>query len=221
MNMDWVSGQREMKRYRGMGVRPTNFKADWVAEDGSFQRAASGLEICVPTMMHSGTHLLRFEILKKQYKMEPDAEHFFDGDTDNRAYVFHLNEDQMPMVYLSMMEQLPVFTSLRHPYRIWQSYKKRAERDRLNYRHEKFCLQWNRLIDIVSKNDPFYVHVDAPEIRNDQVEKMADFLNLPLKTDWPVNAKSGSACGMHEIEVYSDPMIPQKFIDFYYETMKC
>jgi hypothetical protein len=177
------------------------------------------LEICAPTMMHSGTHILRFCILKGFYKMEPNGPHLFNGQTENKMHVFHLNHDQFPAEYISMMQSIPVFTSLRHPYRIWQSYVKRSERDRINYRHEKFILQWRRLIDLVAPNNPHYVHVDAPEIRDKQVEEMGESLGLELGYDWTVDAKSGSVAGTHQIDVRDDKRVPQEFIDFYYETM--
>jgi len=181
-----------------------------------FERTAE-VEIAVPSMMHSGTHLLRFDILKAFYKMEPEGEHFFNGSSGRIMHTFHLNHDQFPPKLIDTMDQLPVFTCLRHPSRMWESYKKRSVKDRMNYRRDKYELQWKRMIDIVSKKDPLYVHVDVPEIRDEQVRKMGEALDLPLSCDWKVNPRSGSVHGTHNYDTYEDG-IPQEFIDFYNET---
>jgi hypothetical protein len=213
---EWWQGTK--KRF-GEGVRKTEIEADYVNEDGSFKRTAKGIEICVPTMMQSGTHLLRFEILRRFHKGNPTALHYFDGETDNRSFVFHLHEPEYQYIYQSMMEQLPVFTSLRHPYRMWQSYLRRQTKDRMNHTIDLFNLQWNRQINVTAKYNPMYVHVDNEEIRDKQVDEMGKFLNLPLKTNWPVNNHSGSVHGMHKVKIQQDKRISKEFIDFYYETM--
>ena len=176
-------------------------------------------DICVPTMMHSGTHILRFCIMKGYHRGSPQKEYFFNGESGRKMNVFHLNPEPFPQEYEEMMAELPVFTSMRHPYRMWESYKKRSEKDRRNYRHDVFLRQWDRLIKIVSKYDPLYVHVDAPEVRDLQVQRMAEKTGLPLKYDWGVNTWSGSVHGNHAIDVREDKKVPQEFIDFYYETM--
>ena len=75
------------------------------------------------------------------------------------------------------------------------------------------------MIKIVGKYDPMYVHVDAPEVRDKQVQKMAEKTGLPLKYTWEVNPWSGSVHNNHSIDVREDKRVPQEFIDFYYQTM--
>lgn len=211
-----------MSKIKDVGnLAPTNYGHEWMDVRNGFTRTVpeGKLEICVPTVMHSGTHILRFCILQGYYKMTPDAKHLFNGTSGNKMHVFHLNHDQFPREYIYMMDAIPVFSSLRHPYRVWQSFVKRTEHDRINYRLDKFNIQWRRLIDIVDKYDPLYVHVDVPEIRDEQVRKMGESLDLDLSFDWKVDAKSGSVCGTHQIDVYEDKRISKEFIDFYNEKL--
>jgi hypothetical protein len=203
---------------RGHSISMSNIRGfNQPVKKDEFVRTAE-VEIAVPSMMHSGTHLLRFDILKGFYKGEPEGKHFFNGSSGRVMNVFHLNHDQFPQKLIDMMDQLPVFTCLRHPSRIWESYKKRQTKDQYNYRWNKYELQWRRLIDIVSKRDPLYVHVDAPEVRDEQVKRMGEALDLPLECDWKINARSGSVYGTHNYDTYEKD-IPKEFIDFYYETM--
>lgn len=171
--------------------------------------------------MHSGTHLLRYVILKAYDKTTPEDEHFFNGTSGNTMVTFHLNHDNFPKEYVELMERddIEVFCPLRHPSRMWESYRKRLHNSAEGqHKRSKFELQWKRQMDLVDKYNPYYLHVDH-EIRDHEVEIMAKVLDLPLKGDWRVNAKSGSVCGTHALDTNGLP--PEyEYEAFYYETIE-
>jgi len=159
--------------------------------------------ICVPTIMHSGTHVLRYRVLKP----------FMDD-----MVKFHLTECDR---FKRELDELPIFTSLRHPRRIMESYRRRAELKRkTRYPHDRATLDWQfrELIDNISKRSPLYLHVDD-ECKHIEVDVMEEFLGRPLGRDFSVSLETNARCGTHDVDIDDCPEVPQEYIDFYYGTM--
>jgi hypothetical protein len=171
--------------------------------------------------MHSGTNLLRYEILKEWDLQGRNKEHhyfrhlFLNQRVDDYdcTIAAHLVDHVMDK-WIPAFEEFPIYTSMRHPARVWESFKRRGKSK------ESYDSQWRNMIDVVYKYDPFFVHIDRPDIRDSQVSEMARRLDKPLKTDWHVGKDTGSHKNTHNLEITEELLkeIPQEYIDFYYET---
>jgi hypothetical protein len=156
--------------------------------------------IVVPTIMHSGSRILRYRVLEPFDKVE-----------------FHLTECKR---FRRELEERQVFTSLRHPRRIRESFKRREEKrtkSRYPYNQKYFDLQWREMIDRIAKLSPYYLHVDHPA-REKEIDRMEDYFNMELSRDFTFTEDSSSS-GTWDIDIEECPEVPQEYIDFYYETM--
>lgn len=161
-------------------------------------------KVIVPTIMHSGSRILRDRVLEGVGMV-----------------AFHLTECDRFHVEL---QRGPIFTSLRHPALIWESFKRRAakrNRSRYPYNQETFDWQWREMIDRISKLKPFYLHVDAPDIREKQVERMEAELGRELSKDFSYSPgpKDGFT-GTHDLNPDDLEPVSQEYVDFYYASMK-
>ena len=179
-------------------------------------------DICVPTIMHSGTHLLRYVVLRARGKTEPELAWYDDWEDTKygtpRMRTFHLTECKDNQQYIA---NLQVFTSLRHPRRIRESFRRRQDvgnHARYPYNQETFDWQWREMIDNISKHDPIYLHVDD-EVRDKEVALIAKAIDKPCVADWAVGKESGSVTGTHDIAIDDCPEVPQEYIDFYFDTI--
>ena len=123
--------------------------------------------------------------------------------------------------YLDDLEKYPVFTSLRHPMRMIASYRKRenAGGEPLWRKIQQFHAGWKFMLEKMPKYNPMFVHVDSDK-RDEQVDAMAEILDLPLAHNWAVNELSGSVHGTHAYGTNgNDPEVRQEYIDFYNETL--
>lgn len=156
--------------------------------------------VCTPTIMHSGSRILRYRVLEDIEKIE-----------------FHLTECDR---FKNELGNYKLFTSLRHPRRVRESFRRREalkRHPRYPYNQEWFDIQWRQMLDNVSKHKPFYLHVDH-ECRDKEVDKMEEWIGKPLGRKWEFIEDSSSA-GTHDIDIEDCPEVPQEYIDFYYETM--
>jgi len=172
--------------------------------------------IVVPTMMHSGTHLLRYVILNG-YVKNKNEDCFFNGDSGRIMTTFHVHShtDQ----YKDLLNKNPVFTCLRHPLRMIQSYRRREGPGvGLSQKIQHFHAGWKWMMEQLPEK-ALFVHIDSDK-RDAQVDAMSEALNLPLIKDWRVNEFSGSVHGTHNVGINgSDPEVKQEYIDYYYETL--
>jgi len=175
------------------------------------------MNILVTTIMHSGTHVLRYQILRAHF--EDGDECFFNGNSKNKMVKCHV--DQLHR-FSKEFESYPIFTSLRHPRRIAKSFEERRQKfnnNMNNYTWESFNNQFRILIDHVAKKDPFYLHVDN-DVRDHEVELMKYFLGMPLEPNWDVCKRSGAVCGNHDIDLDQCPSVPLEYEDFYFNTIE-
>lgn len=176
------------------------------------------MNILVTTIMHSGTHVLRYQILKAFFQ-DGDTDCYFNGNSGNTMVKCHV--DQLYR-FQKELDTYPVFTSLRHPRRIAASFRQRRalfNNKMNNYTEESFHRQFRALIDEVAPKGPFYLHMDD-DIKDKEVEVIGEFLDLPLKPNWEVSKRSGAVCGNHDIKLVDCPEVPQEYEDFYYDTIE-
>ena len=167
------------------------------------------MKVSVITAYHTGTHLLRYCILRAYYKPDNTLEPLFNGDSGDVMHELHLD---LPIDYDARKLEGPIFSSLRHPARVAFSFLGRKRP------MEVFHNQWRRLIDELHPYVDAYVHVDS-ENRNSEVSRIGDILGLNLTCDWDLLGHSGSRLGNHNIEIDKCPQVPSEYIDFYYDTL--
>ena len=137
------------------------------------------------------------------------------GDVDKIE--FHLTECKR---FTNELKNHKIFTSLRHPRRIREAFKRREHNPaRYPYNEEYFNIQWREMIDRIATLDPFYLHVDMPEVRDAEVDLMSEYFGRELPKNWEV-VETEHTYGTHDVPVEECPPVPQEYIDFYYETIK-
>ena len=164
--------------------------------------------------MHSGTHLLRYQILGSFFK--DDESPNFNGNSNNKMIGFHVDQRHR---FEREIEDYQIFAPMRHPRRIAKSFNSRKKlKARLPYTQKNLDKQWDILIDLDKKN-PIYLHVDN-DIRNKEVELISRAVEIELLPDWTACRRSGAVAGNHEVDLDDCPQAPQYQIDFYYETIE-
>lgn len=162
--------------------------------------------VVLATVMHSGTHLMLYEVFKEnRYAGHGERQHVWQLHLENRC---------MPFIEEKMSEGVMLVTSMRHPARIKASFVKRQDK------FHKFDEQMENLVSLEEYN-PTYVHIDMPDIRDEQTRCLGERLDLDLSTSWPVNQlMSGSIHGLHDMEVTDEWLsrVNERYVDFYYKT---
>lgn len=178
----------------------------------------SKVEIAVPSIMHSGTHVLRYQILKAHFQEDDKDTCFFNGNSKNKMHGFHVDQAHR---FESQLHNCKIFSPLRHPRRVARSFKSRERaKSRMPYIQQNVYNQFDIMSMLDKRFDIIYLHVDAPEVRDLEVELMAWELNLPLEKNFEVCRRSGSVAGNHDIPLDNCPEVPDKYINFYYETIE-
>ena len=174
------------------------------------------MEICVPSIMHSGTHVLRYQVLNAHFQDDEDT-CFFNGNSKNKMHGFHVDQAYR---FQSKLEGNHILSPLRHPRRIAKSFKSRERaKSRMPYTEKNLYKQFDLMMDLDELYPILYLHVDH-EIRDSEVELMSWALVLPLEKNFEVCKRSGSVAGNHEVPLDECPEVPQHYIDFYYETIQ-
>ena len=158
--------------------------------------------VMTPTIMHSGSRVLRDRILGGFDKVQ-----------------FHLTECDH---YAGQFGNYQIFTSLRHPARIWESFKRRAAKrtkPRYPYNKETYDWQWREMLDRISKlENVHYLTVDGPdEVRNAQIDAFEAVLDVKLSRDFTVEDNPGF-CGTHDSKIDDLEPVDQEYVDFYYSV---
>ena len=169
--------------------------------------------ICVPTIMHSGSRVLRYQILKAHEKNGDEDDCLFNGNSGRKMIDFHTTETDR---FTNEIANYPIFTSLRHPRRIMASFDLRASyktTPRYPYDETTYNQMFRALIDDIAPRDPIYLHVDHP-VRDKEVEVIREATGLPIEADWSV--KDGHT---DKLAIGDCPPVLQEYIDFYYGTM--
>jgi hypothetical protein len=152
--------------------------------------------ITVPSIMHSGTRLLRNVILKD---IEVNGFHTYEMDKFTGEGL--------------------VISPLRHPRRIAKSFKDRERKGvKWPYSKENLDYQWDCMLEI-DKYNPFYVHIDH-EIRDLEIDLISDKIGVKLEKNWTVSKESGAQLSNHDIDLDQCPEVPQYQVDFYFKTIE-
>ncbi len=163
--------------------------------------------IIVPTIYHTGTHLLIHHVFPRSF-----AHRRKNGGHYLRHFHLERTFDQMDIGGDFR------FSTLRHPRRVAESWVRRQYRCPQRTM-EEFNYEWGHMINFYSPHIDAYLHPDH-ENRDDDVARMASLTGLDLSCDWPLNKRSGSKHATHDIDINECPEVPQEFIDFYYETVQ-
>lgn len=176
--------------------------------------------------MHSGTHILRYDIFKdfQELGMEYDDEtDYIIGSHFTDFAHGHINE------WINKVDYVVV--PMRHPARILQSFKKRGRRihpsepmpNPLEVPGTDFHSQWENLKYYHGIKKIHYIHIDDFDNRDAQVQKLGKLIDRELKPEWPLEEgkKSNSVHGTHALEVTQEleDQVPQWVLDFYYNEI--
>ena len=86
---------------------------------------------------------------------------------------------------------------------------------------ETYEKQWELFKYYMDRYDINFIHVDDFSGRDTRIDELSSKLGIELKHHWPVNKKSGSEHGNHNIEL-TDEMIskvPNWIMNIYNETL--
>ena len=186
--------------------------------------------LITPSIMHSGTHLLKQNILK-DFKYWPYDERL-DGDFQAGVhYVTHVNERQED--WMSRGDH--IVSPMRHPARILASFQSRNRpitmedtKERIKHLEpHMFSMgmkegadyesQWKNLAYFMDRYDINFIHIDADD-RDEQVEKFGKKIGRDLHCDWPVDNNSGARCGNHDKPIEECPQPPEWVMEIYRGT---
>jgi hypothetical protein len=172
-----------------------------------------GIRVVVPSVMHSGTHVLRYKILRAFFKDNEDT-CLFNANTKNELVWFHVDQEHRHVECQDSIVVIP----MRHPRRIAKSWKSRERTPaRRPYNEENLYSQLSQQMDL-DKYNPLYVHIDMPEIRDKQVQELSELLGLDLHYDWVPDRVSGSIAGNWDAKIEQCPEVPGVYIEWYYKT---
>lgn len=166
------------------------------------------MRICVPTIRHSGTRLMTQMMLKAGLRggnpFNPDSTKypcFFVGHVNGESYKYMMR----------VSRTCKVMSPMRHPARIWKSFKDR------DMSMELFKESWNNFMIFYREYHMPIVHVDS-ELRDEQLLVASKHVGLPLITEWPTDS---SDCGNHSIGLTDDMIseIPHHIMGYYEELL--
>ena len=156
--------------------------------------------IFIPSIRHSGTHVLFDGILDRKKNCGPTR----------KWQIKHAHPDVAGDVVYYPADV--VVSPLRHPARIaasWSRYDKIGQ----HYRVNDFQDHVDRFIKYYHPVVTHYIHVDDPDIRDRQVEELGDALGLHL-----VGRFDRAYASVHKtinIDLAQCPVVPDEFIEFY------
>jgi len=155
------------------------------------------------TVPHSGTHLLMNALGIARDKW-------------NDREVSHCHTYQPIRNVMKSQLSGAVISTLRHPRRIAESYRRRAEKD---WNYPKFEDQMQCLIKDWAPIINLYLIVDHSD-RDLHINQIQTLTGRATTQSWDVNKESGSVHGTHDIELDECPLVPNEFIDFYYRQLE-
>ena len=158
------------------------------------------------TVMHSGTHLLQTILNHDQRFQGPD-----------RLIRYHVDT-----VHNDKIEDASfVFSALRHPRRIAESWRRRFVDGKYNLTFQYLYEQLDSLMNDFDKYIDIYVHVDDIDTRDKEVDLISKMIGVKINPfDWSkADRDTGCNYQTHDIDIKDCPVVPSKYEDFYYRTM--
>jgi hypothetical protein len=164
--------------------------------------------------MHTGSHTLWYGILKDWVARDIGPNRTYE---DGEVVIGHLTDKNM-VNWRAWFGEQPLLIPLRHPAKALSSHFKRNEQN--PFWMTWFAQQWCNLIEIES-HYPYYIHIDIPELRDQELAKINDELGLNLSHDWAINEAMGCKHGgeSEPLQHHLVSMVPDSFIRFYEETL--
>lgn len=181
------------------------------------------LVICNPTVHHSGTKFTSRELFSS-FETVPlmHWESVQDRNSNVLLQGHTVNQHWKPWVRALTTYPIVLFT-LRHPFRVWESFQRRNKRDFGLYSN-----LWDNLIQLYynrmywgPQEHIFFLHIDDFDLRNEQVKYLNTELDLKLETTWPINEHLGCKENTHAValdDIRGTDRIPHRYIDFYAQT---
>lgn len=171
------------------------------------------MKVIAPTIMHTGSHLLWYQVLRLQYQA-CDQDYLFGPETGNELVMTHIDGRSTCLPEFPTekdLEEHLVFSTLRHPRRVAASFE-RACRER-----ESYDIQWAYMINRLYPYVDQFLVIDDPTIRDFQVGEIARLTGLPIKMgSWKPNPHQGGARrGTWKLSVDECPQTRKKFQSFY------
>jgi len=168
--------------------------------------------------MHTGNHLAQQHIFE-QFTECPHK----DIKTSEGLLLItsHVIDDIMDRWWSSLPHADHVFTVMRHPARVMESFRRRGRSlktgDKQYDEGNNFESQWKNLIEISEDYKINYIHIDR-EDRNDYVDKASELLGAELGKDWPV---LGERQGTKDLQLNNELIsrVPDWILDFYEATL--
>ena len=130
------------------------------------------MKILIPTVPHSGTHLIHDMFVQAGFESAPIQ----NRHTGNTVTTTHIDRDERLSRVLSMMNEYQAVTPIRHPYLVEESWRRREQPlDRLYATY--------RRLPALHEAGALIVPVDSPE-RDKYIKRINKSLGINLKPDW-------------------------------------
>lgn len=112
----------------------------------------------------------------------------------------------------------PIVVPLRHPFRVWESYRRRGRLDR---GFDVFVEQWDMMINQFHPLNPMYIHIDS-DSRDQEVQAVCEALDRDLAVDWAdiIRGKPGTESTFDlPLPEIMPSYLPAEYTDFYHDTI--
>ena len=135
--------------------------------------------ILVPTVMHSGSHVVRSFFDGWCFGSPESLEYDMENTAKEMKHMIfcHVHEEGMESIK-PLLGEYPVFIPMRHPARIYESWVRREEN------LEELGRQLDVMIDTIDKYDPVYLLIDS-EKRDKWLVRANGKLKEQFVTTWP------------------------------------
>ena len=176
------------------------------------------MKVGLPTIMHTGNHLAQQHIFK-DFKQCPHTAITGEG---NLLVTNHVIDDLMDRWRETIFKVDHVFTVIRHPARVMESFRRRGRSlkagDRQYDESSNFETQWKNLIELDEKCMINYIHVDS-EDRDWDIDHGSELLGVELGKDWPVLGEQQGTKDLILTKKHIDP-VPYWIMDFYKDIIR-
>lgn len=171
--------------------------------------------ILYATCMHTGTHVLGGAAFP-EFEVVGAWEYDYAGGKIARLHHFVRAYEETIRGTFSKAEK--VFTTLRHPARVLESFKRRQRGG-----YEDFLSQWDMMTDLLREYDTTFIHVDREDLRDREINEARESLGLgKISIDWTPRIELGCYCGTHDLQLTDELVaeVPDWMVDFYNKTIE-
>ena len=130
------------------------------------------MKILIPTVPHSGTHLIHDMFVQAGFESSPIQ----NKHVGNTVTTTHIDRDERLNRVLSMMNEYQAVTPIRHPYLVEESWRRREQP------LEPLYATLRRLPKLYEAG-ALITPIDSPQ-RDKYIDWVNKTLNINLKPDW-------------------------------------